>query len=91
MLGMQLVTHQTGPEGQKVRRLYVEQGMDIARELYLGVTLDRGTGRNTFMASAEGGVEIEAEGKLCPRFEANAPEVAGQSRSRIRRRAKVEA
>jgi succinyl-CoA synthetase beta subunit len=59
MMGMQLVTHQTGPQGQKVRKVYVEEGCDIARELYLGVTLDRGTGRNTFMASAEGGVEIE--------------------------------
>jgi succinyl-CoA synthetase beta subunit len=59
ILGMQLVTHQTGPGGQKVRRLYVEEGCDIARELYLGITLDRGLSRNTFMASSEGGVEIE--------------------------------
>ena len=59
MLGMQLVTHQTGPQGQKVRKLYVEEGCDIARELYLGLTLDRATSRNTFMASSEGGVEIE--------------------------------
>jgi succinyl-CoA synthetase beta subunit len=59
MMGMQLVTHQTGPQGQKVRKVYVEEGCDIARELYLGVTLDRATGRNTFMASSEGGVEIE--------------------------------
>jgi succinyl-CoA synthetase beta subunit len=59
MLGMQLVTHQTGPQGQKVRKVYVEEGMDIARELYLGLTLDRATGRNTLMASSEGGVEIE--------------------------------
>src|SRR5438876_3267204 len=59
MQGMQLVTHQTGPQGQKVRKIYVEEGCDIARELYLGVTLDRATGRNTFMASSEGGVEIE--------------------------------
>jgi succinyl-CoA synthetase beta subunit len=57
--GMQLVTHQTGPQGQKVSRVYIEEGMDIARELYLGVTLDRATARNTFMASSEGGVEIE--------------------------------
>src|SRR4051812_8149226 len=57
--GMQLVTHQTGPPGQKVRKVYIEEGCDIARELYLGVTLDRASGRNTFMASAEGGVEIE--------------------------------
>ncbi|MFL5451004.1 MAG: ADP-forming succinate--CoA ligase subunit beta [Myxococcales bacterium] len=59
MLGMQLVTHQTGPQGQKVRRVYVEEGMDIARELYLGLTLDRTVSRNTMMASSEGGVEIE--------------------------------
>jgi succinyl-CoA synthetase beta subunit len=59
MLGMQLKTHQTGPEGQKVRILYVEEGLDIARELYLGVTLDRATSQITFMASSEGGVEIE--------------------------------
>jgi succinyl-CoA synthetase beta subunit len=59
MLGMQLVTHQTGPQGQKVRKVYVEEGMDIARELYLGLTLDRAISRNVLMASSEGGVEIE--------------------------------
>jgi len=59
MLGMQLVTHQTGPQGQKVRKVYVEEGMDIARELYLGLTLDRALAGNTMMASSEGGVEIE--------------------------------
>jgi succinyl-CoA synthetase beta subunit len=59
ILGMQLVTHQTGPEGQKVRRLYVEQGLDIARELYLGGVIDRDRRRVAFMASTEGGVEIE--------------------------------
>jgi succinyl-CoA synthetase beta subunit len=59
MLGMQLITHQTGPEGQKVRRLYVEQGLDIARELYLGAVMDRDRRRVAFMASTEGGVEIE--------------------------------
>jgi succinyl-CoA synthetase beta subunit len=59
ILGMQLVTHQTGPEGQKVRRLYVEQGLDIARELYLGAVIDRDLRRIAFMASTEGGVEIE--------------------------------
>jgi succinyl-CoA synthetase beta subunit len=59
MLGMTLVTHQTGPAGQKVRRLYVEEGCDIARELYLGVVLDRDTSKVTFMASSEGGVDIE--------------------------------
>jgi len=59
ILGMQLVTHQTGPAGQKVRRLYVETGVPIAKEFYLGVVLDRVTSRVTFMASTEGGVEIE--------------------------------
>jgi succinyl-CoA synthetase beta subunit len=59
ILGMQLITHQTGPEGQKVRRLYVEQGLDIARELYLGAVVDRDKRRIAFMASTEGGVEIE--------------------------------
>ena len=59
ILGMQLVTHQTGPEGQKVRRVYVEEGCDIDRELYLGVVLDRASSRITFMVSTEGGMEIE--------------------------------
>src|SRR5499427_8401161 len=59
ILGMQLKTHQTGPEGQKVRRLYIEQGLDIARELYLGAVVDRDRRRIAFMASTEGGVEIE--------------------------------
>jgi succinyl-CoA synthetase beta subunit len=59
LLGMQLVTHQTGPEGQLVRRLYIEQGLDIARELYLGLVVDREKRRIVVMASTEGGVEIE--------------------------------
>jgi succinyl-CoA synthetase beta subunit len=59
ILGMQLVTHQTGPGGQKVRRLYIEQGLDIARELYFGAVVDRDRRRIAFMASTEGGVEIE--------------------------------
>ena len=59
MLGMKLVTHQTGPEGKIVKRLLVEQGVAIARELYVGVTLDRASSRNVVMASTEGGVEIE--------------------------------
>jgi succinyl-CoA synthetase beta subunit len=59
ILGMQLVTHQTGPAGQKVKRLLVEQGADIARELYLGVVVDRAAGRVVVMASSEGGMEIE--------------------------------
>ncbi|HEV2176991.1 MAG TPA: ADP-forming succinate--CoA ligase subunit beta [Terriglobia bacterium] len=59
MLGMTLVTHQTGSEGRVVRRVLIEEGLDIARELYLGLVIDRGTGRPVFMASTEGGVEIE--------------------------------
>lgn len=59
MLGMKLVTHQTGPEGRLVRRVLIEEGLDIARELYLGLVVDRATGRPVFMASEEGGVEIE--------------------------------
>jgi succinyl-CoA synthetase beta subunit len=59
LLGMRLVTHQTGPEGQTVRRLYVEQGLDIQRELYLGLVVDREQRRIALMASTEGGVEIE--------------------------------
>lgn len=59
MLGMTLVTHQTGPEGKEVRRLYIEEGSDIKDELYLSVVVDRDTSRVTFMASVEGGVEIE--------------------------------
>jgi len=59
MLGMTLVTHQTGPAGKVVKRIYVEGGCDIKRELYLGILVDRATSRITIMASAEGGVEIE--------------------------------
>jgi succinyl-CoA synthetase beta subunit len=59
MLGMTLVTHQTGPEGRQVRRVYVEDGCEIACELYLGAVIDRAEGRLTLMASTEGGVEIE--------------------------------
>jgi succinyl-CoA synthetase beta subunit len=66
MLGMQLVTHQTGPAGQKVRRLYIEQGCDIDRELYVALTLDRATSRLTFMASTEGGMDIEEVAEKTP-------------------------
>ena len=59
MLGSTLVTVQTGPEGKVVNRLYLEQGIDIARELYLAILLDRSVGRNIVMASTEGGMEIE--------------------------------
>jgi len=59
MLGMTLVTHQTGPAGKVVNRVYIEEGCDIGRELYLGAVVDRETGRVALMASTEGGVEIE--------------------------------
>ncbi len=59
MIGMNLVTHQTGPEGRLVKRVYVEEGCDIARELYLGMLVDRETSRLTLMASTQGGMEIE--------------------------------
>ncbi len=59
LLGKKLVTHQTGPEGKEVQKVFVEQGCDIAKEYYLGLVLDRATSRVTFMASSEGGVEIE--------------------------------
>src|SRR5512137_1943800 len=59
ILGMQLITHQTGPEGRIVKRLLIEQGISIARELYVGITLDRATSRNVVMVSTEGGMEIE--------------------------------
>ena len=59
MLGRTLVTHQTGPEGRVVRRVLIEEGLPIARELYLGMVIDRVSGRPVLMASTEGGVEIE--------------------------------
>ncbi len=59
ILGMQLVTHQTGPEGQKVRRLYIEEGADIKKELYVSLVTDRGTQKVAFIASSEGGMDIE--------------------------------
>jgi succinyl-CoA synthetase beta subunit len=59
ILGMQLVTHQTGPQGQKVRRLLIEEGADIRKELYVGMVVDRNTQRVCLMASSEGGMDIE--------------------------------
>jgi len=59
ILGMQLITHQTGPEGRKVKKVLVEEALDIARELYLGITLDRALGWPVLMASTQGGMEIE--------------------------------
>jgi succinyl-CoA synthetase beta subunit len=59
ILGMKLVTVQTGPEGRVVKRVLIEEGLDVARELYLGLVVDRASGMQVFMASSEGGVEIE--------------------------------
>src|SRR6266571_3872558 len=66
ILGMQLRTHQTGPEGQKVRRLLIEEGADIKKELYVGMVVDRGTQRVALMASSEGGVDIEEVAARAP-------------------------
>src|ERR1700758_5386500 len=59
MLGMKLVTHQTGPDGRIVRRLLIEETLPIEKELYLGILVDRGEGKPVFMASAAGGMDIE--------------------------------
>ncbi|MCB1987321.1 MAG: acetate--CoA ligase family protein, partial [Burkholderiaceae bacterium] len=66
MLGMNLVTHQTGPEGKIVQRVWIEKGSDIARELYLAMTVDRVSGKPVMMASREGGVEIEEVAEKTP-------------------------
>ncbi len=66
MLGMHLVTHQTGPEGRLVQRLLIEETLPIERELYLGIVLDRAQGMPVFMASAAGGVEIEQVAAATP-------------------------
>lgn len=66
MLGMQLITHQTGPEGQKVRRLYIEDGADIQKEYYVSVVTDRATQKIAFMASSEGGMDIEEVAEETP-------------------------
>ncbi|MBG9733355.1 ADP-forming succinate--CoA ligase subunit beta [Paenibacillus alvei] len=66
LLGKVLVTHQTGPEGKEVKRLLIEQGCDIKKEYYVGVVVDRGTGRVVMMASEEGGTEIEEVAAATP-------------------------
>ena len=75
MLGQQLVTHQTGPEGREVKRVYVEEGCEIARELYLGLLIDRATQRVTLIGSTEGGVEIELDPQEKAAFEKSAAAV----------------
>src|SRR5437879_1280579 len=68
MLGMKLVTHQTGPEGREVRVLLIEEGLPIEKEFYLGIVLDRASGRPVFMASAAGGMDIEEVAAKTPEF-----------------------
>ena len=66
MIGMNLVTHQTGPEGKEVQKVLIAAGVDIERELYLGIVLDRGTSKYVIMGSTEGGVEIEKVAEETP-------------------------
>ncbi|MBV8493778.1 MAG: ADP-forming succinate--CoA ligase subunit beta, partial [Alphaproteobacteria bacterium] len=66
LIGKALVTHQTGPEGRQVKRVYVEAGCDIARELYLALSIDRAIGRITLIGAGEGGVEIEELAERAP-------------------------
>ena len=66
ILGMNLITHQTGPEGQTVKKVYITEAFDIAKEFYVGITMDRTTGKDVFMVSTEGGMEIEKVAKDTP-------------------------
>ena len=66
MMGKTLVTHQTGPEGKEVNRLYIEEGCDIARELYMGMLMDRETSQLLIIASTEGGMDIEDVAEKTP-------------------------
>ena len=66
IMGMQLITHQTGPEGKKVRRVYIEEGSNIAEELYLSILVDRKTSQVSFIVSTEGGVNIEEVAEETP-------------------------
>ncbi|MBT5077458.1 MAG: ADP-forming succinate--CoA ligase subunit beta [Candidatus Marinimicrobia bacterium] len=66
ILGMDLITHQTGPNGQKVRKLYITEALDIEEEFYVAITLDRSTGKDVFMVSTEGGMDIEKVAEETP-------------------------
>ncbi len=79
ILGMQLITHQTSPEGQRVRRLLIEEGADIRKELYAGMVVDRVSQRVTLMASSEGGMDIEEVADKTPEkiFKVNIDPMAG--------------
>ncbi len=79
ILGMTLVTHQTGPEGRVVQRLLVEETLPVERELYLGIVLDRTTGRNVFMASKEGGMDIEEVAAKTPELILREELIPGQT------------
>ena len=68
ILGMNLVTHQTGPAGQLVRKVYITEALDIDSEYYAAITLDRGKGMDVFMVSTEGGMEIEKVAEETPAF-----------------------
>lgn len=87
LLGNQLVTHQTGPEGKEVKRLYIEQGCDIQKEYYVGFVIDRATDRITLMASEEGGTEIEEVAAKTPEkiFKETIDPVVGLSPYQARR------
>ncbi|MGI8152407.1 ADP-forming succinate--CoA ligase subunit beta [Staphylococcus haemolyticus] len=87
LLGKQLVTHQTGPEGKEVKRLYIEQGCDIQKEYYVGFVIDRTTDRITLMASEEGGTEIEEVAAKTPEkiFKETIDPVVGLSPYQARR------
>tara|TARA_B100000614_G_scaffold229368_1_gene221714 strand:+ start:6867 stop:8042 length:1176 start_codon:yes stop_codon:yes gene_type:complete len=66
ILGMNLITHQTGPQGQLVKKVYITQAFDIKKEFYVGITMDRKSGKDVFMVSTEGGMEIEEVAKDTP-------------------------
>ena len=87
LLGKQLVTHQTGPEGKEVKRLYIEQGCDIQKEYYVGFVIDRATDKVTLMASEEGGTEIEEVAAKTPEkiFKETIDPVVGLSPFQARR------
>ncbi len=87
LLGKQLVTHQTGPEGKEVKRLYIEEGCDIQKEYYVGFVIDRATDKVTLMASEEGGTEIEEVAAQTPEkiFKETIDPVVGLSPYQARR------
>ncbi|MCG1401155.1 ADP-forming succinate--CoA ligase subunit beta [Staphylococcus epidermidis] len=87
LLGKQLVTHQTGPEGKEVKRLYIEEGCDIQKEYYVGFVIDRATDKATLMASEEGGTEIEEVAAQTPEkiFKETIDPVVGLSPYQARR------